>query len=327
MDFLNEIWSAWNNQWGATVATILATIALLKGMGKEVKSFVSTVWHWKGWSLLSNCVGRAKAYWKVRRARSVMRRKLIGTQMRIPLKAYEDSLRDDPSQSTQTRLKEITPSKPPWLNDYYVATSLESLSTEGSLVKAEQYSLDSWPPEPIEYYFEAVGADRNACDVATEIQTNGKCLIYQRFSDCSRPLRFEPQHSAETVSVNETIFRSRFPLMDQAPPCELCWEDENRERDIRILVDKITKYDLAEVATPEIAGTNGELQEVVSEACIECQCPAEVEYIKRVIEVAIDTRKRQIASCSSGAQIEWQQDKKEELISTIGDFIKSLKHQ
>ncbi len=320
MDFLSEIWSAWNNQWGAT-------IALLKGMGKEIKSFVSSVWHWNGWTVLSSCVAKAKTHWKVRRARSVMQQTLAGTQMRIPLRAYQDSLRDDPSQSTQTRLMKITPSRPSWLNDYYVATSLESLSTEGSLVKAERYSLDSWPPEPIEYYFVTVGADRSACEVATEIQSNEKCLIYQKLSLCPRPPRFEPKHSAETISINETRFRTRFPLMHQAPPCELCWEDEYRERDIRILVDKITKYDLAQVATPEITGTNRELQEVVSEACIESQCPAEVKYIKPVVELAIDTRKRQIASCASGAQFEWQQGEKESLISTIEDFIKSLRQE
>ena len=296
-------------------------------MGKEIRSFVSTVWHWKVWSVLLSCVRKAKTHWKERRARSVMQRKLVGAPVRIQLRAYEDSLRDDPSKSTRTRLKKITPSKPSWLSDYYVATSLESLSTEGSLAKAEQYRLDSWPPEQIGYYFQTVGADRIACDVAKEIETNWKCLIYQRFSYCPSPPRFEPQHSAETVSVSETRFSTFYPLKDQAPPCKLCWEDEDRERDIHILVDRITKYDLAQVATAEIKGTNGELQEVVSKACIECQCPAEVKYIKPAVELAINTRKRQIASCASGAQFEWQRGEKEELISIIKEFIKSLRQE
>ena len=34
MEFLAEISTAWSEGWGATIATILAVIALLKSMGK-----------------------------------------------------------------------------------------------------------------------------------------------------------------------------------------------------------------------------------------------------------------------------------------------------
>ena len=34
MDFLSDIWREWNDQWGASVATILALIAILMRVGK-----------------------------------------------------------------------------------------------------------------------------------------------------------------------------------------------------------------------------------------------------------------------------------------------------
>ena len=35
MEVLAEVWLAWNQQIGTTIATILALVALLKGTGKD----------------------------------------------------------------------------------------------------------------------------------------------------------------------------------------------------------------------------------------------------------------------------------------------------
>ena len=50
---------------------------------------------------------------------------------------YDNCLRDDSSDSKRGQLEAITPAKPSWLNDYYVATALKSLLDEGKVVKPE----------------------------------------------------------------------------------------------------------------------------------------------------------------------------------------------
>ncbi len=326
MDFLTEISTAWSEHWEATVAimaTILTVLALLKRMGKEIQQLGSFVWRWKGWTIVSRLYRKAKTQYRVRRAKSVMRRTLEGGRVRIGIRVYDKCLRDDPSKSTRGQLNVITPAKPFWLNDYYVATALESLSNEGSVVRAKRYYVHSWPPDPEFYEFGTANTDRPACEEAYKIETNDKCLAYQFFNFCPGEPRFERQEFAETVSPNLTKSWTTFPLKDMAPPCELCWENESRERDIRTLVDNITKYDLADIATIEITGTNGELQEAVADICIESPYAAEANLIKPVVKLAVDIRQRQIASCTSRLQYEWRQGEKEELVATLKEYIKS----
>ena len=262
------------------------------------------------------------ALYRVHRAKGLMRRALERGGLRIQIRAYANSLRDDPSNSTRSRLDTITPARPSWLNDYYVATALEALSGETSVVKATRYSVKSWPPNPESFDFVTANDDGSTCEEAIRIETNDKCAAFQFFSYCPRPARFEPTHIAETISPRETRFETRFPLKDLAPPCELCWEKEYRERDIRTLVDNITKYDLADVATIAITGTNGELQEIIANTCIESQYAAEVDLVKPVVKQAIDIRHRQIARCDSSSQYEWRQGEKDELVTTLNEYIK-----
>ena len=324
MDFLTEIWTAWNERWGVNIVAIMAAIALLKGMGKDIRQVGSTVWHWKSWTITSRLYRRANTRNRIRKAKNVMRRTLEGgLTIRINVQEYDNCLRDDPSKSTRGQLKEITPAKPSWLNDYYVATALESLSNEGRAVKAKRYSMNSWPPRPEAYVFRIISADGSASEEALRIETNGKCAVYQSFRNCPRASRFEPQHFAETVSPRETKLGTIFSLKDMAPPCGLCWENEGRERDIRTLVDNITRYDLADIATLEVTGTNRELQEAVADTCIESQYAAEADLIKPVVKQAVDIRRRQIASCTSSFQYEWRQGEKEELAAALKEYIES----
>ena len=313
MDLLAELSTAWNEGWGATIAAILAITALLKSTGKELKQLGSSVWRWKAWAIISKLCRKAVTRYRVRRAKSVMRRTLEQKSVRIGIQVYENCLRDDPSKSTRGQLEAITPAKPTWLNDYYVASALEALSNVGSVVKANRFAVNSWPPNPESYVFVAVDANESAYEEVFRMETNGKCVAYQAFSLCPMPPRFEPKQTAETVSPRETRFQTTYPLKDMAPPCELCWEKENRERDIRILVDKITKYDLASIATVEITGTDGEFQKAIAEMCVESQYPAEASLIKPVVKLAVDVRQRQIACCTSRMQCERRQAEKEEL--------------
>ena len=325
MDLFAEFSTAWNEGLGATIATILATIALLKSMGKELKQLSSSVWRWKAWAIISKLCRKAVTLYRVHRAKSVMRRTLEEKTVRIGIRVYENCLGDDPSKSTRSKLEPITPAKPTWLNDYYVATALESLSIEGSVVKANRYSANALPPNAQNYDFVAVDANESAHEKASRIETNDKCAAYQAFSLCPRPPRFEPQHTAETISARETRFQTTYSLKDMAPPCELCWENEHREQDIRTLVDKITKYDLASIATIEITGPDGEFQEAIAETCIESRYSAEVSLIKPVVKLAIDIRQRQIACRTSGLQYEWRQAEKEELVAELREYINRQK--
>ena len=322
MDSITEIWTAWNEQWGATTATIVAVIALLKSTGKEIHQLGSTVWHWKGWTIVAKLYRQATILHRVRRAKNVMRRELEKKDVRIGITVYGNCLREDPSKSTRGKLQAITPAKPSWLNDYYVATALESLSNEERVVKVTRSSVKSWPPNPESYDFLAVTADRSACEEAVRIETNDKCVAYQFFGYCPRESRFERQEFAETVSARETRLKTTFPLKENAPPCELCWDQEYRDRDIRILVDKVTKYDLAEIATAEIIGTNGEFQKVVADTCIQSQCAAEAGLIRIVVKQAINVRQQQFARNTSRLQGEWRQSEKEELVAALKEYIK-----
>ena len=323
MDFIAESLTVWNEGWGPTIATLLAVIALLKSTGKEIKQVGSTVWNWNGWAIVSGLYRKANTLYRVRRAKSVMRRTMEGQRVQIDMRVYETCLREDPGKATRSRLGNVTPAKPSWLNDYYVATALESLSSEGRLVKAKRYHANSWPPRPETYYFVTVSTDGATSEEADTIETNDQCAAYQSFGRCPRPSRFDWRQTAETISPTETRFHTTYSLKETAPPCEVCWEKEHRERDIRNLVDNITRYDLADVATPEIIGTNGELQETIAEVCIESPYGAEVNLIKPLIKQAIDIRQRQIACCTSRLQDEWRQGEKDRLVAALKEYIKS----
>ena len=326
MEFLTENWTTWNERWGATIVTIAAivtVIALLGSMGKKIQQLGSVVWQWKGWSIVSRVYRKFIALYRARRAKSVMRRTLEESSVRIGIRVYDNCLRDDPRKSTRSQLKDITPAKPNWLNDYYVATALESLSSEGSVVKARRYSVNSWPPNPEAYDFVTVRAGTSAKEEVVIIETNDKCVVYQNFSHCPRPSRFEPHYIAVTVSPRETRHTTTYPLKDMAPPCDLCWEQESRERDMRMLVDNITKNDLAASATPEVTGTNGEFEDAVAETCINSHYGAEVNLIKPVVEKAIEIRQGQIARETTRLQYEWLDGEREELVASLSEYIKS----
>ena len=251
-----------------------------------------------------------------------MLRTLEGKWLWIEIQMYDNCLREDPRKSTRSQLNEITPAKPYWLNDYYVATALESLSKEGRVVKAKRY-LNFWPPNSETFNFRIVDADKSASEEAARIETDDICLAYQSIRRCPRQSRFERQDFAKTVSPRETRFETIFPKKDMAPPCELCWEKEDRERDIRILVENITEYDFTDIATLEITGANREFKDAVLDACIESQYEADVDLIKPVVRQAIDIRQKQIALGNPRLEYEWRKDEQEQFRATLKEYIKS----
>ena len=323
MDFLNDIWIGFNEEWGTAMATLLALGALLKSTGKEIKQLVSAIWRWKAWAFVSRSYRKVMTLYRVRGAKNVMRRTLEENGVRVGIRVYDSCLRDDPRKSTRSQLNEITPAKPYWLNDYYVASALEALANEGSVAKATGYSLNHWPPKAESYIFQTVSANTTAHEEVVRMEINNKCVVYQYHQSCPRESRFEARGFAETVSASRTNFKTTLHLNETALPCDMCWEIEDRERDIRRLVESITKYDLAASTTPEVTGTNGEFQEAVATACIKSQCEAQVNVIKLVVEHAIGIRQRQIAKNTTELQNEWEQGVREELEAELREHIES----
>ena len=323
MDFLTHIWRLWNDEVGTSLVGILALIALLKATGKDITQLVSAVWRWKVWTLVRKLYGHSITKYRLLRAKKLIQSKLERETISIRIRSYVSCLQEDPRHSTRSQLKEITPHKPTWLNDFLVASALESLSADGKVAKAIRYSPNSWPPEPERYQFLTFNDNQSAQEIATLIETNDKCLIFQRGAGCARPPRFEARSSAETVSTRETRFTSSFPLVDSAPPCELCWLKESRERDTRNLVESFVKHDFANEANVAVTGANGELQEVLVSLFLECEFEPEVRLLKPLVKQAINFRQEQISARSSGLQEDWQPDDKRELTATLLEQIKS----
>ncbi len=323
MDFLSDIWRAWNDQWGASVATILALIALLLNVGKETKQLVTHVARWKIWGIVPSLLRNAIRKYRSWRAESILRRALEGETFRVGIRNYDDSLRSDPWLSTRNLLRGITPDKPHWLNDHYVANALESLSAEGKVSKAIRYSPQSWPPYAVGFLFMSVREGGSAQTMSADIETNGKCLAYQTFDLCPEPPRFDVRVSRETVSLSETRTTTSFPLSNLASPCRECWKNEYREPDLLMLVEAFLKNDFARFTIPEITGANGELQEALVDLFLKCDYAPEVNLLKPLVEQAIAIRQEQISARTPESQGVWQPDDKRELTATLLEHIKS----
>ena len=333
MDFLTEfrtefqvVWNEWGTlvtAVGITLAAVASVVYLLSKIGKYVQQLGFAFWRGKAWKAIFGMCRRGLTLYRMHKAKSVMRRRLEEVDVRVGIRDYEACLGDDPARSTLARLRDVAPSAPSWLNDYYVATALESLASKEEIVKAEGYSMNSWPPRPEYHVFVTPAPGKSAREETLRIETNFKCAIFQHMGSCPRPPRFQPQSYVETVSPSERRHMTTFPLKDMAPPCELCWYQEERQQQIRLLVDSITNYDLASIATPEVTGTNGELQQVVADICIDSPYPADVNLVKPVVKLAVDIRQRQVTAGASRLQYEWQQGEQEELVASLKEYIDS----
>ena len=322
LDLLNEAWIAWNQQLGATFATILAAMALITSHGQKILRLASAVIHWRGWQAITNQYRNIQGWHRVRRAKTIMRAELTRQPaFTIPVRTHASCLAESRRMATRGELEKITPEKPKWLNDYYVARALESLSSEGEIVKATRYDSGSWPPDPMNYLFQIPRKNRSAREEANEIETNSKCAAYQPSRQCRIGPRHEGRRYAETTEPGRTTFRSELWLKECAPPCEKCWEKESLGRNIRLLVEDITKYDLADISTTEMTGDKGEFQEAVIAVCIDMKCPAEAAPIKEIVRQAIEIRRRQLGSVSTNPETEWTEQSTKRFSDSLRTYI------
>ena len=323
MDFVNQIWTAWNNQWAANIATILSIIAIAMSAGDRLHRFTSAITHWKGWAIVDRWYRSGQRKYRVRRAKNSMRSKLEQTGVTISIRAYENCLTQNQHTSERDALSNITPEKPSWLNDYYVASALESLSRECKIMKAMIFELNSFPPRPVSYLFQDRKVGTTAKKQADEIETEGKCLVYQTFRECLETNRYESSGHSETVAPGSVRHVPEFRLKGEAPQCIRCWEIKERQSDIRLLVDDITRYDLATTATIKITGGNREFQEAVIATCLECQCAAEVALVKNIVERAIEIRGSQLGNLPAGNKMDWTEELTSDFTSGLRAYIEA----
>ena len=221
-------------------------------------------------------------------------------------------------------LGNITPSKPSWLNDYYVASALESLWRKGKIVKATKFELNGFPPRPELYVFLCLKKGTTARQQADLIETDSQCLVHQIFNQCLKADRYESSVCSETTAPGTTSHRTNYPFERRYPHSVVVAGILGDARvHIRLLVDDITRYDLATKATLEITGMNREFQEAVIAACSESQCAAEVAPVRGIVERAIEIRGSQLGSLPAGQKTDWTEELTIGFLSSLSAYIKS----
>ena len=283
----------------------------------------STILRWKGWPIVPNRYRYYRRKFRMHRAKNIMRSKLEGSRLTILTRIYSGCLAENHRTSNRNMLGDITPEKPSWLNDYYVASALESLWREGKIVKATKFELNGFPPRPEFYLFVSLKEGTTAKQQADLLETDSQCLGHQIFNQCLKADRYETIVYSETTAPGRTSHRTNFHLKEGAAQCSRCWDIGGGQSAIRLLVDDITRYDLATKATLEITGMNREFQEAVIAACLETQCAAEVAPVKGIVERAIEIRGSQLGSLPAGHKTDWTEEFTIGFISSLSAHIKS----
>ena len=180
-------------------------------------------------------------------------RELDTREYRIPLETHNRCLVQAPEAKGRGGLHPIIDGftdPPEWLNDYFVAAALETLSREGRIVKAEQYDASVWPTRAISYVFLSPRTDEPVEASVERIQTDSMCRVHQGFSflgdsnRCRLPSRFDVEHTRRTVSYNTTSYEAKSRLKESAPPCERCWERREAESSMYMLAARLIENEL-----------------------------------------------------------------------------------
>ena len=324
MDFAKPVWIALNEPWVAAILSILSILVITLTIAEKFHRLTSAITHWKGWNAVARCYKSLQKKYRIRRTKNIM---LIALKheygYEIGINEYNYCLTENQNSSSRNTLKNITPEKPSWLNDYYVATALESLAEECRIVKAKKFHLDNWPSRPRLYLFSKRKEGITSEQQIDEVETESKCIVYQKWNECLYSPRYTAKGHAETIEPGTTQFKTEYWLKADAPPCSRCWDIKNRQSNIRSLVESITKYDMSATATIEITGRNQEFQEAVIFTCIESQCKTEVATIKKILERAIETRAAQIRTTHPGHKTEWDEQLISDFRSSLSTYIRA----
>ena len=237
---------------------------------------------------------------------------------------YGNCLEKNRISSPRGMLAKITPEKPSWMNDYYVATALNLLFEENRVVKATLYETNGYPPRPTYYCFEQVEKGKNAAEITDEIEKESLCIVYQCHSICPEPSRHEVISYSETVSASQVNHRTEHKLRPDSPPCARCWDKIQRERDISGLVENITTNDLGAIVTIAVTGEQKEFQKAVIETCIESDCTADTPTIKKIVEQGVEIRRLQLELIPPKTQTNWDEQGTADFVSALSAYISEL---
>ena len=186
---------------GAVAAIVMLVVGILAWLFPRQKS---TILHWKGWPIVPNRFRRYRRKFRKYRAKKIMRSQLEGMHLTIPIGIYSSCLTENDRSSKRNMLGNITPERPSWLNDYYVASALESLWRKGKVVKATKFELDGFPPRPEFYLFVSLKEGTTAKQQADLLETDSQCLVHQIFDQCLQPDRYERSGYSETTAPGTT---------------------------------------------------------------------------------------------------------------------------
>ena len=242
-------WSGW-----ATVGILVIGWVFRK----RVLFMVPRAFRWFSRKILTQCT-LLIIRWRERKAGIIVELSLEGTPgIHILADLYRQSLREHPTTSRRTLLEFVKVDYPKWLNDYYVARALESLATEGRIVKANQYADNAWPPNGVWGYLfrheKQIASSESVEAESRLLETESWCMVYQRFygvgkhreniEACFVRDRFERTPYSKTLSDNKSQHGENLRLKESAPPCQRCWERNAQERSLRMLVTNFLENEL-----------------------------------------------------------------------------------
>ena len=311
MDLLSQIWTAWNDQWGTTIAAILGIIAITMNAGDKIHRLASAITHWRGWAIARRLYRFGQRKYRMHKAKNIMLAYLKQTSVWVPIRTHESCLVENWLTSERNTLSNITPEKPSWLNDYFVSNAMEALHSERKITKAKPYELsNTWPPTTERYWFLFPEPGKSIEEQADEVEAENRCRVEQfpawrSSSSCSEASRFDITEYVETTAPRARTFQTRVTPKPNAPPCRRCWERKAREQNIGMLVDSITEYDLADLAPKEITGNNQDFQRAVTSVLVDSDCPADAPAVREIVKDAITIRRNQINAISAGNKEEW----------------------
>lgn len=327
MEFLQSIWNAVSENWTATTALIMSTLALLDRVGK----FYRSIKQWSAWGIPSKLSRTFKRQYQSKQAERAMSAYIKNTPIRVPTQTHERCLTECPTTRTRSEFANVGPSKPSWLSDYHMATALETLHREGKIAKGRLYNLNHWPPDTWAFLFENPHPGETAAERTELIETESQCRAEQRWlrdtsienMRCTGPARYIFAGYSETQDAQTVHHGITSTLEPDAPPCLKCWETRARENNIRGIAKNIAENDINHLMTQDITGENHEFLEAVITTCVntknyEPSVGSMVDLMQRMVEVRLQqTMKLPVAQRS-----QWNNQTTKEFVEDLEAYLK-----
>ena len=115
-------------------------------------------------------------------------------------------------------------------------------------------------------------------------------------------------------------------MREAAPPCERCWEEDDRRWQVQQLVRRLTDNDFWPCLAPNIREAISQFQEQISEVCVEHRCEPDVQTYKLIVERAIDIRRQQLDTIGLGGSAEWTEQQSAEFSDALSDYVGPIRN-